>query len=244
MGLAAEAVSATAKTVLITGAAGGLGRALVEEFLRQQWTVIAASRRPVFEEKQWLHPVTLDVTDAAAAQDCITKILSQHGRIDCLVNNAGITANVLLSQMTDEEWERVLNVNLRGAFLCARAVARQMAKQRDGHIINISSFSARNGPRGQTNYAAAKAGLVGLTQSLAKELGSRSVRANVIFPGVMATRMTAELPLEQMTAFAEANALGRINSIDEVARFIAFLATTQNISGQVFTLDSRIAPWT
>ena len=138
----------------------------------------------------------------------------------------------------------MLDVNLRGAFLCARAVARPMIRQRDGHIINLSSLAARRGPAGQSSYAAAKAGLVGLTQSLAKELGSRNVRVNAIFPGMMPTNMTAKMSAEQLAAFAHANALGRINSPDEVARFIVFLATTQNISGQVFALDSRIAPWT
>jgi 3-oxoacyl-[acyl-carrier protein] reductase len=132
----------------------------------------------------------------------------------------------------------------RAAFRCSKLAARQMMRQRDGHIINISSFGARRGPRGQANYAAAKAGLVGLTQSLAKELGSRNVRVNAIFPGVMPTNMTAHFPAERLEEFAQANALGRINSPDEVARFIVFLAGTQNISGQVFQLDSRIAPWT
>jgi 3-oxoacyl-[acyl-carrier protein] reductase len=225
-------MSSAEKTVVITGAAGGLGRALADEFTRQLWNVAAASRQ------------MLDVTDSNGVRKFISEIIERHGRIDCLVNNAGVTADSLLSQMSDEEWERVLNVNLRGAFLCARAAARQMAKQRDGHIITISSFGARRGPAGQANYAAAKAGLVGLTQSLAKELGSRNVRANTVFPGVMPTGMTAKMPAGQLKELAEANALGRINSVEEVARFIVFLASTQNISGQVFQLDSRIAPWT
>jgi 3-oxoacyl-[acyl-carrier protein] reductase len=117
-------------------------------------------------------------------------------------------------------------------------------RQRDGHIINISSHAGKGGARGQSNYAAAKAGLLGLTQSLARELGSRNVRANAVLPGVLPTRMTAKLSADQMEGFAAANALGRINSLDEVARFIVFLTGTQNISGQVFQLDSRIAPWT
>jgi 3-oxoacyl-[acyl-carrier protein] reductase len=166
------------------------------------------------------------------------------GRIDILINNAGLTLDAPLAQMTGEQWDRVLEVNLRGAFLCSKAAARQMIRQRDGHIINISSHGARRGPRGQANYAAAKAGLIGLTQSLAKELGSRNVRVNAIFPGVMLTNMTANLSPEALDEFAKANALGRINSVEEVAHFIAFLAFTQNISGQVFALDSRIAPWT
>jgi 3-oxoacyl-[acyl-carrier protein] reductase len=119
-----------------------------------------------------------------------------------------------------------------------------MLKQRDGHIINISSFSARCGPAGQANYAAAKAGLIGLTTSLAREAGSRNIRVNAVLPGVLPTPMTAGLSEARLRELAAANGLGRLNSAAEVARFIAFLATTQNISGQLFQLDSRIGRWT
>jgi 3-oxoacyl-[acyl-carrier protein] reductase len=146
--------------------------------------------------------------------------------------------------MAETAWQRVLDVNLKGAFLCSQAVCRRMIKQRDGHIINISSSSGRAGQRGQANYAAAKAGLFGLTTSLAREVGSRNVRVNAVLPGVLPTKMTAKRSEAEMQEFAEANALGRINSLDEVARFVAFLAGTKNISGQLFQLDSRIAPWT
>ena len=245
MGQGAEVMNAapSPKVVLVTGASGGLGHALMAAFAESEWQVIAAARSTI-PAQTWIHPVSLDVTRAEDIERVCTETIQRFGRIDALINNAGITRNVLLAEMSEENWDDVLAVNLRAAFQLSRAVARQMIRQRDGHIVNISSFSARNGPRGQTNYAAAKAGLVGLTQSLAKELGSRNVRVNVIFPGVMPTPMTAVLPAEQMDAFAKANALGRINSVDEVARFIAFLVGTQNISGQVFQLDSRIAPWT
>ena len=231
------------KVVLITGASGGLGRALTIAFAAEQWQVIAGSRS-VLEAHANIHPVSLDVTCAEEIESVCADTIQRFGRMDALINNAGITRNVLLAQLNEKDWDDVLAVNLRAAFQSSRAVARQMIRQRDGQIINISSFSARNGPIGQTNYAAAKAGLIGLTQSLAKELGPRNVRVNVIFPGVMATRMTAKLPAEKMEEFTRANALGRINSVEEVARFIVFLAGTQNISGQVFQLDSRIAPWT
>ena len=185
----------------------------------------------------------MDVTCRESVNSAVATGLEKFQRIDVLINNAGLVADALLPQLSDDEWERVLDVNLRGAFLCSQAVTRQMIRQRDGHIINLSSQAVRLALRGRSNYAAAKAGLIGLTQSLAKELGSRNVRVNAIFPGLMPTKMTATLTTEQLDAFASANALGRINSVEEVARFIAFLATTQNISGQVFTLDSRIAPW-
>ena len=231
------------QVVLITGANGGLGRALVQEFAAQGWQVIAAARQPVITDHPHITPIILDVTNGEQIEQAVAAVMKQFGRVDALINNAGVTADALISQLTDDAWERVLDTNLNGAFRCCRAVTRPMMRQRDGHIINISSHSALRGPRGQTNYAAAKAGLVGLTQSLAKELGPRNVRVNAIFPGVMPTPMTAAMSEETLAAFADANALGRINAVDEVARFIAFLATTKNISGQVFALDSRITPW-
>ena len=229
------------KVVVITGASGGLGQALAAEFTRAEWKVVAASRS---QPSGSSNSILMDVTRGAEIESGFAEVLARFGRIDALINNAGMTLDAPVVQMHDDEWERVLDVNLRGAFLCSKAAARQMMRQRDGHIINVSSHAARRGPRGQANYAAAKAGLVGLTQSLARELGSRNVRVNAIFPGVMPTKMTAQLSEQQMIEFAKANALGRINSVEEVARFITFLAGTENISGQVFQLDSRIAPWT
>ena len=231
------------KVVFITGASGGLGQALVSGFVHADWQVIAASRTASSAAAE-VHSVLLDVTRAAEVERAFQEVIMRFGRLDAVINNAGTTGDAALAQMSDEEWDRVLDVNLRGAFLCSRAATRAMVRQRDGHIINISSHAARRGPRGQANYAAAKAGLVGLTQSLAKELGSRNVRVNAIFPGVMPTQMTAHFTADQLAEFARANALGRLNSTEEVARFIVFLAGTQNISGQVFQLDSRIAPWT
>ena len=232
------------KVVLITGANGGLGRALTNEFMTD-WHVVASARAVSAEANPpHVSRIVLDVTDSQQLEQSIAATIERFGRIDALINSAGTTADELCWQLSDEDWTRVIDVNLRGTFLCSKAVARQMIRQRDGHIINISSLGARRGPRGQSNYAAAKAGLVGLTQSLAKELGTRNVRVNAIFPGVMPTNMTVKLTANQLEAFAKENALGRINSVAEVARFIAFLAGTQNISGQVFQLDSRIAPWT
>ena len=231
------------KVVLITGASGGLGRALTQAFAESQWQVVAASRTSV-EARPNVHPLSVDITAAEESERAFNEVVKRFGRLDVLINNAGVTADAALAQMSDDDWDKVLDVNLRAAFRCSKLAARQMMRQRDGHIVNISSFGARSGPRGQANYAAAKAGLVGLTQSLAKELGSRNVRVNAIFPGVMPTNMTAHFPAERLEEFARANALGRINSAEEVARFVVFLTTTQNISGQVFQLDSRIAPWT
>lgn len=228
---------------LVTGAAGGLGHELVKAFAAQGWRVASGFHSTPVEESGRIHAIPLNVTSRESVGQAVKKILSAWGHIDALVNNAGVTADQLLVQMSDDEWERALAVNLKGAFLCSQAVARAMIKRRDGHIINIASHSGRAGQRGQANYAAAKAGLLGLTASLAKELGGRNVRVNAVLPGVLPTPMTAALTEAQLAAYAAANALGRLNDAAEVARFVAFLATTRNISGQIFPLDSRVARW-
>jgi 3-oxoacyl-[acyl-carrier protein] reductase len=240
-----SATPSTERVVLITGAAGGLGQALVREFLPQGWRVAAAHHRAAaHKESDRVWPVPLDVTDRARVAEVLGQLLDRWGRVDALIHNAGVTAAQPVWRLADEDWDRALAVNLRGAFLCAQAVLRPMLQQRDGHIINVSSFSGRAGARGQAGYATAKAGLLGLTTSLAREVGSRNVRVNAVLPGVLPTPMTDGLNEKQLAAFAAANALGRLNSVTEVARFIAFLAATQNISGQLFQLDSRIARWT
>ena len=201
-----------------------------------------AFQEPAQENPIW--PVQLDVTNSRQTAEVLDQTLQRWQRLDVLVNNAGAISDHALWQMKCEDWDSVLSVNLKGAFLCAQAAARVMARQREGQIISIGSHSGRAGARGQANYAAAKAGLIGLTTSLARELGSRNVRANVVLPGVLRTAMTAPLAPEQLQALAEANALGRLNAVAEVARFVVFLAGLQNVSGQIFQLDSRIARWT
>ena len=232
------------RVALITGAAGGLGKALVSEFAAQGWRVAAGWHRSVIlPEGKLVWPVKLDVTDQSSVKQAVALVLERWGRVDLLINNAGCTADQLAWQITDEDWQQVLAVNLKGSFLCSQAVVRPMLKQRSGQIINLASFAGRHGARGQASYAAAKAGLLGLTESLAKELGSRNIRVNAILPGVLPTPMTAKLSEAQLATFAAANALGRLNAVAEVARFIAFLASTENISGQLFQLDSRIGRW-
>jgi 3-oxoacyl-[acyl-carrier protein] reductase len=235
----------THKVVLISGAAGGLGRGLVEAFLGQGWTVAAGyHRQPLAApEAQGFLPVPLDVTNRASVVAGVKAVLSRFQRLDALVNNAAVIEDGLLPQMAEVDWDHVLAVNLKGAFLCSQAAIRPMLKQRAGHILNISSFVALTGRAGQANYAASKAGLIGLTESLAKEVGSRNVRVNAILPGVLDTSITIKLSSAQFAAIAGENVLGRINTVEEVARFIVFLAGTKSISGQVFQLDSRIARW-
>jgi 3-oxoacyl-[acyl-carrier protein] reductase len=234
----------TARVALITGAAGGLGKGLVMEFEAQGWRVAAGFHRtPCATPSGTIWPVQFDVANEAQVRAAVAQVLARWGRIDTLVNNAGLTADHPLWQMTETDWDRVLEVNLKGAWLCARAVLPAMLEQRSGHIISISSLSGRLGARGQTNYAAAKAGLIALTQSLAREAGPGNVRANAVLPGVLPTPLTAGLRQEVLDGFAQANALGRLNTVAEVARVVVFLAATENVSGQVWQLDSRVAAW-
>ncbi len=233
------------KVVIITGAAGGLGRALVQNFRTAGWRVAAGQHRnSIFEETDDLLPVPLNVMDREQVRQAIEATLSKAGRIDALINNAGITADAPVAHLRNTDWQRVMDVNLKGAFLCSQAVLRTMFKQRDGHIINISSFAAKNGHAGQSNYVAAKAGLIGLTQSLAREAGPRNVRVNAIFPGVLDTPMTAGLTEEQLRRLNSTNVLGRSTDVEEVSLFIRNLAGMNHVSGQVFQLDSRVGAWT
>jgi len=230
--------------VLITGAAGGLGQQLVKTFGGAGWRVAAGwHRTPLVEPGEEVLPVSLDVTHPEAPTAAVSQVLERWERLDVLVNNAGVAADELLPRMSVSEWQQVLDVNLTGAFRCARAALRPMFQQQEGHILNLTSFGGRVGRAGQVNYAASKAGLFGLTQSLAREVGSRNIRVNAISPGFLRTGFLGNLTEEQLANHASANTLGRLNEFEEVARFVVFLAGTQNISGQIFQLDSRITPW-
>jgi 3-oxoacyl-[acyl-carrier protein] reductase len=215
---------------LITGGQGALAKALRAELEAQQWQVQAPGRD------------ALDVTEPASVRARVADL----PRLDLLVHNAGFLRDAPLARMSEADFAAVLEVHLRGAFLCARAALRPMLRQGGGHLVFVGSFSALSGPAGQANYAAAKAGLIGLAQSLAAEYGGRGVRANVVLPGLLETPMSAPLltdPERRRRALA-AHTLGRFNTPAEAARFIAFLHTLPHTSGQVFSLDSRIHPWT
>ena len=232
------------RVVLITGAAGGLGRGLVSAFAGQGWRVVAACHRitpPWPGERIWT--VLLDVTDRPATAQTVKSIMERFGRIDVLVNNAGITVDQPVWQLDEAAWQAVIDVNLKGAFLCSQAVLPAMRQVRDGYILNVASQVGRRGARGQASYAASKAGLLGLTQSLAREEGCHNIRVNAVMPGLLPTGMTAHLAKDQMKAMIAANVLGRANSLDEVAGFIVFLAGMQSVSGQCFQLDSRVGSW-
>ena len=215
---------------LITGGTGDLARSIRAELESQGWIVHAPSHQQ------------MDVTDKAQVQ----RVIGALDRLDLLIHNAGMTRDALLIKMTEVAFNEVLNVHLKGAFLCSQAALKLMVKQRQGHIIHIGSFTALSGPAGQANYAAAKAGLIGLTQSLAAEYGARGIRANCVLPGFLDTKMTRHLLADdaQHQRVLAAHTLGLLNTVQDAARFIAFLPTLPAVSGQVFQLDSRISRWT
>ncbi len=208
---------------LITGGGGDLAQHIRTELESAGWEVLA----PGHAEMDVLNPKIY---------------FSQIDRLDLLVNNAGLLRDASLLKMSEEDFDSVVDVNLKGAFLCTQAALKLMSRQREGHIINIGSYSALSGPFGQSNYAAAKAGLIALTQSTAKEYGARNVRANCVLPGFLDTQMTRHLLQdaawhEQLLA---QHTLGRLNTPKDAARFIVMLHSMPNVSGQVFQLDSRV----
>ena len=210
--------------VIITGGAGGLATALAAVFRETGSEVFSPGR---------------DELDVRSSSD-VDRYFKGFERIDVLINNAGITGDKLFARLEEADWDAVLDTNLKGAFLCSRAAGKRMIKQREGSIVQIGSYSALHPPIGQAAYAASKAGLIGLTKSLAKELGPRNVRVNCVLPGFLETRMTAGLSEEARTAALARHALGRFNTVEDAARFIRTLCTLTHVSGQVFQLDSRV----
>ncbi len=214
--------------IVISGGEGDLARALQAEFHLLGDTVHAPGRGE------------MDVRDEAQVEAYFTKV----ERLDVLIANAGLTRDGAMTGLSASDFDTVLQSNLRGSFFCARAALKRMVKQRSGHILFIGSRAAKCGTRGQSAYAAAKAGLVGLAQTLALEYGGRNIRCNVVLPGFLETRMTAQLPPARREEVRAEHALGRFNTAENAARFIATLARLDHVSGQVFTLDSRIDRWT
>ncbi|BDS08169.1 hypothetical protein NT6N_32090 [Oceaniferula spumae] len=210
---------------IITGGAGDLAQALKSSFEMAKIQTLAPAR------------TELDVTNS----ESVKNYFSTAGAIDLLVCNAGLTVDRPLAKMAETDWNQVLEVNLNGAFRCAREVSRGMIKRRSGHIIFISSFSAMHPPAGQANYAAAKSALLGMMKSMAQELGPRNVRVNAVLPGFLETKMTNALSESVKSAAKEKHTLGRFNTAESVADFITFLQWHMpHTSGQVFNLDSRI----
>ena len=181
----------------------------------------------------------LDVADYKAVQEFFAGIVDRHGRVDILVNNAGITRDTLLMRMKEVDWDAVLAVNLKSVFNCTQAVARQMTKQRYGRVVNIASVVGAMGNAGQANYAASKAGIMGFTKSVARELASRNVTVNAVAPGFIETEMTAQLPEKAKEAFLSQIPLGRAGQPEDVAQVVKFLISEEAsyITGQVIHLN-------
>ncbi len=220
------------QVALVTGASRGIGRAIAATLAAQGFTVIgtATTEAGALNIGAALAPLggrglCLDVNDAAAVEAAIESIVKADGGLQVLVNNAGITRDTLAMRMKDADWDAVIDTNLKAVFRCSRAVLRPMMKQRHGRIINITSVVGASGNAGQANYAAAKAGVAGMTRALARELGSRNITVNCIAPGFIATDMTAELPEAQKAALLGQIPLGRLGTPEEIAHAVAFLAS-------------------
>ena len=233
---------------VVTGAGRGIGRAIALKFAAEGAGVVCVSRTQENSEKvaneiaalgkkAWAFSV--DVSDSAAVSAAAEKILADCGKVDILVNNAGVTRDGLLMRMSDADWDTVLNTNLKGAFFFTKAFSRAFAKQRSGRIINISSVIGLIGNAGQSNYAASKAGLIGFTQSVAKELGSRGITVNAIAPGFIETDMTSDLKPEMRDAILKQIPLGSFGSAEDIAGAALFLAgpAARYVTGQVLTVD-------
>jgi 3-oxoacyl-[acyl-carrier protein] reductase len=238
----------TNQIAVVTGAGRGIGRAIALKFAAEGADIAVVSRTQQNSEKvaaeisalgrrAWAYAV--DVADAAAVNAAAEKILADAGKVDLLVNNAGVTRDGLLMRMADADWDTVLNTNLKGAFLVTKAFSRAMIKARAGRIINISSVIGLIGNAGQCNYAASKAGLIGFTQSCARELASRGITVNAIAPGFIETDMTAELNEAVRAEILKKIPLGKLGQADDIAAAALYLAAPSGryVTGQILTVD-------
>ncbi len=237
------------QVAVVTGGGRGIGRAIARAFVEEGAHVAIFDRAFPDDFQGFVDSLkssgctvvskAVDITNTPATEKACDEVVAELGRIDVLVNNAGITRDKLLVRMSDEEWDAVLTVNLKGSFITTRAVSRIMMRQRKGKIINVSSVVGLMGNVGQSNYAASKAGLIGLTKSAAKELAARNITVNAIAPGFVETEMTAVLTEDQRTAFLSVIPLRRGCKPEEVAGVVTFLASSRAdyITGQVLAID-------
>lgn len=237
------------KVALVTGGSRGIGRAIALELGKQGANVAvnfsgneAMANGVVDEIKASGSEAAVfqcDISDAAAVQEMVKSVVSTFGRLDILVNNAGITRDTLIMRMKEDDWDAVINTNLKGVFNTTKAVSRQMMKQKCGRIINMASVVGMVGNAGQANYVAAKAGVIGLTKSTARELAPRNITVNAVAPGFISTDMTDKLPEDIKEAMLKDIPLGRIGKPEDVAAMVRFLASDDSgyLTGQVFRVD-------
>jgi 3-oxoacyl-[acyl-carrier protein] reductase len=238
-------IDLSGKNALVTGSTRGIGRAIAEALAESGARVAIVGRDLKRAEEAAIaigkdaRGFVADVGDTTAVTTLVSDVEQAFGSIDILVNNAGITRDNLVMRLKDDDWDTVQNANLRGAFAAIRAASRGMMKKRAGRIINIASIVGLIGNKGQANYAASKAGLIALTKSVAKELGSRNILVNAVAPGFIETEMTAAMTPEARAALGQQIALERLGSVEDVAAMVAFLASdlASYITGQVFVVD-------
>ena len=240
------------QVALVTGGARGIGREIARLFAAEGADValfdvnaetLAQTAQELRALGRRVEGIVVDVTDGKQVDDGVAKVLDKLGKIDILINNAGITKDGLLVRMDDAQWDRVLDINLKGTFLCTRAVAKSMMKQRRGRVVNIASIVGLIGNPGQANYAASKAGVIGLTKTVAKELASRGVTCNAIAPGFIKTEMTDALPEQAKQRLMEAIPMGTLGEPLDVARAALFLVgeASRYITGHVLVVDGGLA---
>ena len=240
------------KVALVTGSARGIGKAIVERFAAEGAVVVISDVANETAARETLAGLEkngskgrvemFDVGDAAQVDAAVANILAAQGRIDILVNNAGITRDNLLMRMSEEDFDAVVRTNLKGTFLLTKAVSRHMIKQRGGRIINMSSVVGQMGNAGQSNYSAAKAGIIGFTKSMARELAGRGVTVNAIAPGFILTAMTEALPETVRKAFLDQIPLGRFGTPEDVADLAVYLASegASYVTGQVIGINGGL----
>lgn len=237
------------QVALVTGASRGIGRAIAERLAREGASVLInyVQQQTAAEEVcaainatgGKAAPCRFDIANGAEVTAAIQEAVARHGKIDILVNNAGLSIDNLLLRLKEEEWDRVIDVNLKGVFLCTKAVSRSMLKQKNGRIINLTSVVAQTGNAGQSAYTAAKAGIIGFTKTMAKELASRSITVNAVAPGFIETDMTGSLPEQVKSGYLSLIPAGRWGTAAEVAEVVAFLASplAGYITGQVININ-------
>ena len=242
-------IDLTGRVALVTGSTRGIGRAiagtlatagaLVAVTGRDQARADAAAQEIAAQTGAVTRGYAADVSDTTQASALVDAVEKDFGQLDILVNNAGLTRDNLLIRLKDDDWDAVINANLRGAFATCRAASRGMMKRRYGRIVNVASVVGLIGNKGQANYAASKAGLIGMTKSIAKELASRNILANVVAPGFIDTDMTAVLTPEARSALNAGIPLGRLGRAEDIANMVAVLASdlTSYVTGQVFVVD-------